>query len=171
METIKLLVSNHAVLTGDVFNNIVCDEDALEFCLKAGADPNFNANLPIRKVAKGTWKSTTEIGESYFDGYLLLLKYGAKTEEAGKNFVVKWAAEYGRMDIIEDQMQRGCKTGFVEAFAWMGHTRKLPPSTLKKKVGQFLQENAIKYEEKDWNDMVAKFKARGKALWVDEIKD
>jgi hypothetical protein len=171
MDMIKLLVSNHAVLTGDVFNNIVCDEDALEFCLKAGADANFNSNLPIRKVAKGTWKSTSEIGESYFDGYLLLLKYGAKTEESGKNFVVKWAAEYGRMDIINDQMKKGCTTGFVEAFAWLGHTRKLPMGSLKKEVGLFLKENALKYEESEWNDMVAKFKARGKNIWLDEIKD
>jgi len=170
MEMIKLLVSNHAVLTGDVFNNIVCDEDALEFCLKAGADPNFNSNLPIRKVAKGTWKSTTEIGESYFDGYKLLLKYGAKVEENGVNFVIKWAAEYGRMDIIQDQMERGCKSGFVEAFAWMGHTRKLPMSDLKKQVGLFLKEMAMKYETQLWEDMVAKFKARNKGLWIDDIK-
>ena len=139
IEMIKLLVINHAILTGDVFNNIVCDEDALEFCLKAGADANFNSNLPIRKVCKGTWRSLTEIGESYFAGYQMLLKYGVKTEEAGKNFVVKWAAEYGRMDIINDQMAKGCKTGFVDAFAWMGHTRKLPNEDLKKQVGQFLK--------------------------------
>jgi hypothetical protein len=169
METIKLLVSNHAVLTGDVFNNIVCDEDALEFCLKAGADANFNSNLPIRKVAKGTWKSTSEVGESYFDGYLLLLKYGAKTEENGKNFVIKWAAEYGRMDIIQDQMKRGCKSGFVDAFAWMGHTRKLPNDDLKKQVGQFLQENAIKFEANEWRDMCEKLERRGKKPWVDEM--
>jgi len=169
METIKLLVSNHAILTGDVFNNIVCDEDALEFCLKAGADPNFNANLPIRKVCKGTWRSLTEIGESYFDGYQMLLKYGVKIEEAGKNFVVKWAAEYGRMDIINDQMERGCKTGFVDAFAWMGHTRKLPNSDLKKQVGQFLKENALKYEANEWKDMCDKLERRGKKPWVDEM--
>lgn len=169
MEMIKLLVSNHAVLTGDVFNNIVCDEDALEFCLKAGADANFNSNLPIRKVCKGTWKSLTEIGESYFAGYQMLLKYGVKTEDAGKNFVVKWAAEYGRMDIIDDQMAKGCKSGFVDAFAWMGHTRKLPNGDLKKQVGQFLKENAIKFEPNEWKDMCEKLERRGKKPWVDEM--
>ena len=169
MEMIKLLVSNHAVLTGDVFNNIVCDEDALEFCLKAGADANFNSNLPIRKVCKGSWKSLTEIGESYFAGYQMLLKYGVKSEEAGKNFVVKWAAEYGRMDIINDQMTKGCKSGFVDAFAWMGHTRKLPNGDLKKQVGQFLKENALKFEPNEWKDMCEKLERRGKKPWVDEI--
>ncbi len=169
MEMIKLLVSNHAILTGDVFNNIVCDEDALEFCLKAGADANFNSNLPIRKVCKGSWKSLTEVGESYFAGYQMLLKYGVKTEEAGKNFVVKWAAEYGRMDIINDQMTKGCKSGFVDAFAWMGHTRKLPNGDLKKQVGQFLKENALKFESDEWKDMCEKLERRGKKPWVDEI--
>jgi len=168
MEMIKLLVSNHAILTGDVFNNIVCDEDALEFCLKAGADVNFNSNLPIRKVAKGNWKSLTDIGESYFDGYLLLLKYGAKTEENGKNFVIKWASEYGRMDIIEDQMAKGCKTGFVEAFTWIGISRKLPKGELKKKVGLFLKDNAIKYEKAEWDAFVEKQKSKGRGIWVDE---
>ena len=169
MEMIKLLVTNHAILTGDVFNNVVCDEDALEFCLKAGADANFNSNLPIRKVCKGSWKSLTEIGESYFAGYQMLLKYGVKTEEAGKNFVVKWAAEYGRMDIINDQMQKGCKSGFVDAFAWMGHTRKLPNGDLKKQVGQFLKENAINFEANEWKDMCEKLERRGKKPWVDEM--
>ena len=169
MEIIKLLVSNHAVLTGDVFNNIVCDEDALEFCLKAGADANFNSNLPIRKVCKGTWRSLTDIGESYFAGYQMLLKYGVKTEEAGKNFVVKWAAEYGRMDIINDQMSKGCKTGFVDAFAWMGHTRKLPNDDLKKQVGLFLKENAINFEPNEWKDMCDKLERGGKKPWVDEL--
>jgi len=169
MEMIKLLVSNHAILTGDVFNNIVCDEDALEFCLKAGADPNFNSNLPIRKVCKGSWRSLADIGESYFDGYQMLLKYGVKTEESGKNFVVKWAAEYGRMDIINDQMSKGCKTGFVEAFAWMGHTRKLPNDDLKKQVGQFLKENALKFESSEWKSMCDKLQTRGKKPWVDEM--
>ena len=169
IEMIKLLVINHAILTGDVFNNIVCDEDALEFCLKAGADANFNSNLPIRKVCKGTWRSLTEIGESYFAGYQMLLKYGVKTEEAGKNFVVKWAAEYGRMDIINDQMTKGCKTGFVDAFAWMGHTRKLPNEDLKKQVGQFLKENALKFEPNEWKDMCDKLERRGKKPWVDEM--
>lgn len=169
MEMIKLLVTNHAILTGDVFNNVVCDEDALEFCLKAGADANFNSNLPIRKVCKGTWRSLTEIGESYFAGYQMLLKYGVKTEEAGKNFVVKWAAEYGRMDIINDQMTKGCKTGFVDAFAWMGHTRKLPNEDLKKQVGQFLKENSLKFEPNEWKDMCDKLERRGKKPWVDEL--
>jgi hypothetical protein len=169
IEMIKLLVSNHAILTGDVFNNIVCDEDALEFCLKAGADVNFNSNLPIRKVCKGTWKSLSEIGDSYFTGYKMLLKYGVKTEEGGKNFVIKWAAEYGRLDIINDQMENGCKSGFVEAFAWMGHTRKLSNSDLKKQTGEFLKENSIKFEPNDWKDMCEKLERRGKKPWVEEM--
>lgn len=169
LDMIKLLVANHAVLTNDVFNNIVCDKDALEFCLKAGADPNFNSNLPIRKVCKGSWKSKTEIGESYYEGYELLMKYGAETDVRGKNIVIKWAAEYLRMDIIEDQMRKGCKTGFSEAFAWMGHTGKVPSDEKKKQIGLFLKENAMKYEPEEWKTIEEKSERRGKKLWVDEI--
>jgi hypothetical protein len=121
--------------------------------------------LPIRKVAKGTWRSLTDIGESYFKGYQMLLKYGAKTEEMGKNFIVKWASEYGRMDIIEDQIKRGCKTGFVEAYSWLGHTRRLP-AEMKDKVGTFLKEKAIEFEEEEWNSMVEKLERRGRKPWI-----
>jgi len=165
LEMIKLLVTHHAVLTGEVFNNIVCDEDALEFCLKAGADPNFNSYLPIRKVAKGTWRSLSDIGESHFDGYQMLLKYGAKSEENGKNFIVKWASEYGRMDIIEDQIKRGCKNGFVDAYSWLGHTRRLPEET-KKQVGTFLKEKSIEFESEEWNSMIEKLERRGRKPWI-----
>lgn len=169
IEMIKLLVSNHAVLTGEVFNNIVCDEGALDFCLKAGADPNFASNLPIRKVCKGDWKSLTEAGESYFGGYKILLKYGVKIQEGGKNFVIKWASEYGRMDIIQDQIASGCKTGFVEAFAWMGHTRKLPNDQVKKEVGQFLKDKALEFEPTEWSEMCEKLQRRGKKPWIEEM--
>ena len=169
IEMIKLLVTNHAILTGEVFNNIVCDEEALDFCLKAGADPNFNSNLPIRKVCKGDWKSLTEPGNSYFRGYKILLKYGVKIDEGGKNFVIKWASEYGRMDIIEDQMTSGCKTGFVEAFAWMGHTRKLPNDQTKKEVGQFLKDKALEFEPTEWREMCDKLQRRSKKPWVEEM--
>ena len=169
LDMIKLLVSNHAILTNDVFNNIVCDKDALEFCLKAGADPNFNTNLPIRKVCKGSWKSKTEIGESYYEGYEMLIKYGVETDVRGKNIVIKWASEYCRMDIIEDQMKKGCKTGFAEAFAWMGHTGKVPSDDMKKQIGIFLKENAIKYEPDEWKIIEEKSERRGKKLWIDEI--
>jgi hypothetical protein len=162
MEMIKLLVSHHAILTGEVFNNIVCDEDALEFCLKAGADPNFNSNLPIRKVSKGTWEEGKEgVGESFYSGYQMLLKYGANSETNGVNFIVKWAAEYGRMDIINDQMEKGCQSGFVDAFVWMGHTRKLEKDlNLKKELAIFLKNNAIKYEKDKWDAFINKYKGR-----------
>jgi hypothetical protein len=99
----------------------------------------------------------------------MLLKYGVKQEENGKNFVIKWAAEYGRMDIINDQMNRGCKSGFVDAFAWMGHTTKLPNEDIKKQVGTFLKENAIKFEPEEWKELLAKLDRRGKKPWVDEM--
>lgn len=177
IEMIKILVKNHAVLTNEVFRNIVCDKDALEFCLKAGADCNFGSNLPIRNVCKGSWKSTNDIGESYYDGYELLLKYGTDTEKNGTNFIVKWAAEYCRLDIINDQLERGCKNGFVGAIAWIGLSKKIyNPQTgdgdkeLVKKTINLLIENAIKYEADAYNQLVADIKRKTSSEpWFDKL--
>lgn len=177
IDMIKIMVQNHAVLTNDVFKNIVCDKDALEFCLKAGADCNFSSNLPIRNVSKGSWKSSTDIGESYYDGYELLLKYGSDTEKNGVNFIVKWAAEYCRLDIINDQLEKGCKSGFVAAIAWMGLSKKIyNPQTgvgdkeLVKKTIDLLIENSLKYESDAYNQLVADIKRKtGSEPWFNKL--
>ena len=41
---------------------------------------------------------------------------------------------------------------------------------MKKQVGLFLKEMAIKYETKLWDAMIAKLKERGKSPWIDDIK-
>ena len=177
LDMIKIMVQNHAVLTNEVFKNIVCDKDALEFCLKAGADCNFSSNLPIRNVSKGSWKSTTDIGESYYDGYELLLKYGSDTEKNGVNFIVKWAAEYCRLDIINDQLEKGCKNGFVSAIGWMGLSKKIyNPQTnvgdkeLVKKTIDLLRENALKYEADAYNQLVADITRKtGSEPWFNKL--
>jgi len=118
LEMIKLLIENGSVLTNEVFKNIVCDDETLEFTLKAGADPNFSSNLPIRNVCKGSWvkekvfSANPDVGETFFGGYQLLMKYGADCEVNGVNIVFKWASEYSRFDVIEDQIKRGAKNGF-----------------------------------------------------------
>ncbi len=66
LDMIKLLVANGSELTGEVFNNICNDLDAVEYCLKQGVDSNFENSLPFRRRAKGSWKSKDEIGEGYF---------------------------------------------------------------------------------------------------------
>lgn len=132
LEMIKLLVGHGSEMTGDVFNNIVHDEEALEYCLKAGLDPNFQNSLPFRRVCRGSFKNKEDIGEPYLDSLKLLLKYGAKITDPvrGRNMLVKWAAENGRVGILQYLDQEGISKDFdnkvwQEAINWISHSRKL----------------------------------------------
>jgi hypothetical protein len=144
IDMIKLLVTYGSDMTGDVFNQVMGQPDALEFCLKAGLDPSFNNFLPWRKITKGTWRSVSDIGESYYDAFLLLLKYGAKVQDdRGRNMIVKWAAEYGRMDILNYLDESGLSKKFQEkdwreSILWIAHSQKLP-SEKKDEVNNYLK--------------------------------
>jgi hypothetical protein len=131
LDMVKLLVEHHAELTGEVFNNICHDLDAVEYCLKQGLNPNFENLLPVRKCCKGSWKSKDDIGESYFKVFELLVKYGARLDENGRNMSIKWAAEYHRFDMIDYMIKNKKSTDeeLVEslkiALGWLKHSRKI----------------------------------------------
>ena len=146
LDMIKLLVSHGAELTGDVFNQVLGDMDALEYCLKAGLDPNFSASLPFRKVCKGSWKNKDEIGEGYFDPFKMLLRFGAKlTDDRGRNMIIKWAAEYGRIHFLKYLLEQGLGKSFTdsdwkEAITWINHARKMPEDA-KSETIKYLESN------------------------------
>jgi hypothetical protein len=141
---IKLLVTYGSDMTGEVFNNIINDMEALEFCLKAGLDPNFSTSMPFRKVCKGSWVNRDEIGESYLDAFKLLVKYGGKlNDDRGRNMIVKYAADYGRIDILEHLRETGLDKSFTdsdweEGINWLRHARKIN-DTYKEKVIDYLK--------------------------------
>jgi hypothetical protein len=144
LDIIKLLVSYGSDMTGDVFTQVLDDEDALEYCLKAGLDPNFNNFAPFRKVTKGSWINKDQIGESYFDAFKMLLKYGAKlSDERGRNMIIKWAGEYARFDILKYLEENGQAKEFTDAdweagILWINHSRKITEEK-KKEVLDYLQ--------------------------------
>ena len=146
IDMIKLLVSYGAELVGDVFNQVVSDMDALEYCLKAGLDPNFGGSLPFRKVCRGTWMSKNDIGEGYFEAFKMLVKYGAKmTDDSGRNMIIKWAAENYRLDMIKYLLDQGLGKSFTdsdwkEAIVWIKHARKMPDDK-RDEVLNFLESN------------------------------
>lgn len=145
LDMIKLLVSNGSELTGEVFNNICNDIEAVEYCLKQGLDPNFDNSLPLRRSAKGSWKSIDDIGSGYFDVFKLLVKYGARFTDA-RNMPLKWAAEYGRFDFIDYMIDElGLKTGFKSALTWIAHARKVP-QPVKEKMIEYIKDKIEKYE-------------------------
>ena len=121
VDMVKLLVSFGSELTSQVFNNISVDVEAIDYCLKQGLDPNFDNSLPIRKTCKGSYRSPNDIGEGYFDSFLLLLKNGAKLNDE----IVRWAAEFKRINFLEHMINIGYKTGYKEAMMWVKNSRKL----------------------------------------------
>lgn len=144
LDMIKLLVTYGSDITGEVFNNILHDMDALEFCLRAGLDPNFGSSMPFRRVCKGSWKSRDDIGNSYLEAFKLLLKYGAQVfDDRGRNMVLKWASEYNRIDILEYTKEQGYfdkvdDNEWEDAVRWISHARKINEDD-KAKMVQYLK--------------------------------
>lgn len=151
-EMIKLLVSRGSVLTPQVFGTICQDVETVEYCLKAGLDPNFENSFPLRASCKGSYKSANEPGEVYWDSFKLSLDYGASlVDETGNFWILKWAAEYGRIDLIDfvDKELEG-KQGYVGAYCWMSMVRKRTPEDNKKTAAKLI-ELAEKYEPETWD--------------------
>lgn len=144
LEIIKLLVSYGSDITGEVFDNIQQDSDAVEYCLRHGLDPNFGRHLGFRKITKADWKSPDDIGRCYFETYLLLMKYGGTTrDDRGKNMILKWASEYARWEILNYLDETGLSKDFTkseyrEAILWISHARKLNDED-RIKVTNYLQ--------------------------------
>lgn len=144
IDMIKLLVTYGSDMTGEVFKNILHDMESLEFCLKAGLDPNFSSSMPFRKVSKGSWVNKDEIGESYLEAFKLLLKYGGKiTDDRGRNMIIKYASEYRRIDILQYLIDEGYTDQFEnkdweDGIRWIQHARKIN-DTYKQEIKQFLE--------------------------------
>lgn len=147
LDMIKILVSAGSELTPEVFRGICKDADAVEYCLKAGLDPNFDNSLPYRQVIKGSYKDRDNMGESYMDSFKVLIKYGGKVyNKEGKNMILRYAAEYGRFDILEYVESVGLSKEFkpeeyVGAELWLSHSRK-STDDIKKKISQYLREKS-----------------------------
>lgn len=152
-DMIKLLVKSGSALTKKVINNICHDVKAVEFCLQNGLDPDFEDSMPMRRSCKGSWKSVENIGEGYMETFKMLFKYGAKlTDERGRPMVVKWAAEYARIDFIDFAVEKGIKSGFAEAYSWLGLSRRISPA-LRKETAEYLVEKMVQFEPEKWESM------------------
>lgn len=154
LDMIKLLVANGSDITPLVYDNICHDLAAVEFCLKNGLDPSFEDSLPVRRSCKGSWKSPEDIGESYIDSIKMLLEYGASlTDKRGRYMIIRWAIEYGRTDVIDYVIKNGGTMGFVSAYTWLGHSRKLNLDARKKLCEEYLIPLIMKYEKQEWDEL------------------
>ncbi len=135
IEMIKLLVSYGAEMNGEIFKNVVNEVNALQFCLSAGLDPNFGQSLPLRACYKGTWKNINDVGESYYKPFILLIDYIKKTKlwdeilNGKGNQIIKWAAEYGRIECLKYYKEAGIfdkisDNDWDDIFTWIKISRK-----------------------------------------------
>lgn len=127
LDMIKLLVNHGAELTSQVFKNIMEDNDAVEYCLKAGMDPNFENSLPVRTCCK----------QGSLDTLKLLIKYGATIKHA-RNMPMSWAAENNRKDFMEYMIGLGVTTGFGAIKKWISHTTKFAKPEDKKAMMDYI---------------------------------
>jgi hypothetical protein len=153
IDMIKLLVSYGSDITNDVFSNIIHDMEALEFCLRAGLNPNIGNSMPLRKAAKGSWVSPTNLGESYFDAFRMLVKYGAsiakpvdpKNPKLVSNNISSWAAEYSRIDILDYMVELNSVTlaDWEAAMTWIAHARKMTDDVRKEVIAYIEKQKEI----------------------------
>lgn len=154
LDMIKLLVKNGSELTAQVYNNICHDLEAVKFCLDNGLDPSFDDSLPVRRSCKGSYVSPTEIGVCYLDAIKMLLDYGASlTDKRGRYMIIKWAIEYGRTEVIDYVIENGGTMGFVSAYTWLGHSRKLSLEDRKKLNDEYLMPLILKYEKEEFEQL------------------
>lgn len=135
IDMIKLLVSYGAEMNGEIFKNVVNEVEPLQFCLSAGLDPNFGQSLPLRACYKGTWSKVDNVGKPYYEPFLLLMEYIKKTKlwedllNGKGNQIIKWAAEYGRIEILEYFKEAGLfekisDGDWDDIFTWIKISRK-----------------------------------------------
>lgn len=136
IDMIRLLVSYGAEMNGRIFKNVVSSVEPLQFCLSAGLDPNFEQSLPLRACYKGTWQDLRNQGEPYYEPFLLLMEYIKKTKlwkdllDGKGNQIIKWACEYGRIQILEYFKEAGLFEKISEGdwddiFTWIKISRKV----------------------------------------------
>jgi len=135
IDMIKLLVSYGAEMNGEIFKNVVNAVEPLQFCLSAGLDPNFGQSLPLRACYKGTWTKVDNVGKPYYEPFVLLMEYIKKTKlwedllNGKGNQIIKWAAEYGRIEILEYFKEAGLfekisDGDWDDIFTWIKISRK-----------------------------------------------
>jgi hypothetical protein len=136
IDMIRLLVSYGAEMNGKIFKNVVSSVEPLQFCLSAGLDPNFEQSLPLRACYKGTWQDMRNEGEPYYEPFLLLMEYIKKTKlwqdllDGKGNQIIKWACEYGRVEILEYYNDAGffdkiSEDDWGDIFTWIKISRKV----------------------------------------------
>ena len=130
-EILKVLVKAGAKLTPVVSKYYYTNYDAIKFFLESGMDPNIDTSAPLRLTMKGSHVSKQNMGSVNEDIYDLLLEWGA---DPTVPIVSKWAAEYGRVEMLEKIFNHFIKKGKKQFLT--DPVRKITHS----KTGSFIEE-------------------------------
>jgi hypothetical protein len=129
-DIVRLLVDHGAELTSQVFKNIMEDIGAVEYCLKAGMDPNFENSLPVRVCCK----------QGNIELLKLLVKYGATLKNT-RSQPLSWAAENNRKDFIEYMLGHGAdSSGFNKVKKWISHSTKFAKESDKRDMINYIDD-------------------------------
>jgi hypothetical protein len=157
VDTIKLLVKYGSDIPNDVFENIMDDLDALEYCLKAGLDPNYGNSMPFRKIL-------SKKGESNLEAFKLVLKYGGTIRDGrGGNIILKWSSQYSKYNILDYLRDNGYFAKFLEK-DWLDSISWILTSTRDSETDtklEYLIRNYIEFQKPDLEDFKNKIKKYG----------
>lgn len=95
IKMIRLLVSYGATVTNEVFSSVCNDYEGVKYLIDAGMDTNFDDGFPLRHAAKN----------NRLDVMKLLVDSGAKLQNR-RYMVIKWAAEWGRIEILKYLLEK-----------------------------------------------------------------
>jgi len=144
LKMIKLLVDYGSEMTSDVFKSVVPDTEALDYCLKAGLDPLFSHNMPLRKCFSGTYDTLNAAGaankkkgEPYWESFLMMMKYLERKDIVETLYfkggmITKWATDYGRTECLDYFEKTGVYKKYTEKdwndlFEWIDVSRSSSP--------------------------------------------
>jgi len=157
VDTIKLLVKYGSDIPNDVFENIMDDLDALEYCLKAGLDPNYGNSMPFRKIL-------SKKGESNLEAFKLVLKYGGTIRDGrGGNIILKWSTQFSKYKILDYLKDNGYFAKFLEK-DWLDSISWILTSTRDSETDiklEYLIRNYIEFQKPNLEDFKNKIKKYG----------
>jgi hypothetical protein len=156
LNMIKLLVDYGSEMTSDVFKSVVPDTEALDYCLKAGLDPLFSHNMPLRKCFEGNYlilnssgTNTKKKGEPYWESFLMMMKYLERKDVVETLYfkggmISKWASDFGRTECLEYFEKTGVYKKYTEKdwndlFEWIEVSRMSSTET-KAETLKFVKE-------------------------------
>jgi hypothetical protein len=150
-DVIKLLISYGSGMAASIFQVVIHDIDTLEFCLKAGMDPNFGELLPTRAARTGTYKNSQDIGEPYMDSFKLLIKYGARYEGRNMLRLLRYTTEYARIEMIEyaiEELNLDIPVNYwKDSLRWISSVNRLDQAS-REKIVNYLESKIKEAEEK-----------------------